>query len=113
MVVPAAGGDGETVWAERYVVDLLLVAEEPGEGFGAGGGAPEVHCEVVGGGDEAFSDLAVDGCGCLESGEGFGNFAFLGLGNFAGVVVVGGSEDEVCGEGEVVDPVCVRGEGMC
>lgn len=111
-VVEAAAGDEGAVRGEGHVVDLFLVAEQAGDGFGVvGGRVPEVDCEVVACGDEAFGDAAVDGGGCLVALARFCGFLRWGGGDVACVVVVGGAEDEVGGEGEVVDPVGVRGEG--
>lgn len=101
------------------MVDGFLVAEEAGEGFecgdggggGGGGWGPEVDGGVVGGGDEAFGEGVVGrGCG-FEAREGGGEFGVLCRRDDAGVGVVGGAEDRVGGEGEVVDPVGVRREG--
>ena len=65
VIVPAAGGDGESVWGKRDVIDWFLVAEETGNGFCGLEGSPEVDREVVGGGDEAFGYLVVyDRCFC-------------------------------------------------
>lgn len=70
------------------MVDLFLVAEKAGEGFCAGGGegGPEVDCEVVACGYEAFGDLAVDGGGFFK--PLFCFFDFLGFGG-RDVLVVG------------------------
>lgn len=118
VVVEGGGGDEGAGRGEGDVVDLFLVTEEPGHGFDccgvAGGGGrrgPEVDGAVIGGGDEAFGEGAVDGCGGLEPLFCFGQLLVVGWGDGAGVVVVGGSENEVRGEGEMVDPVGVRGEG--
>lgn len=101
------------------MVDGFGVAVEAGEGFegcgvGAGGGGrgPEVDGGVVGGGNEAFGEGVVDGGGGFEAGEGGGEFGVFRGGDEARVGVVGGAEDGVGGEGEVVDPVGVRGEGV-
>ncbi len=56
--------------------------------------------------------MVVDGGGFLEAGARGGEFGFGCRGDGARVVVVGGAEDEVGREGEVVDPVRVRREGM-
>ena len=83
------------------MVYLFLMAQEAGDGFDgcvAGGGRgrrPKVDCAVVRGGDEAFGEGVVDRCGGFEALLGFGGFLLVGRGNAAGVVVVGGSEDEV------------------
>ena len=110
MVIERGARDEEAVGRERDVVDLLLVAEEAGEGFRARRGRPEIHREVVAGGDEAFDNLAIDGSGFFEALFCFGDFGGGGCGDGARVVVVGGAEDEVGAEGEVVHPVRVRGQ---
>ena len=113
VVVEGGARDEQPVGRERDVIDLLLVTQEPRDGFGARGGRPEIHGEIVAGGDEALDDLAVDGRRFLEALPGFGDLGFGRGGNVAGVVVVGGAEDEVCAEREVVHPVRVRGEVVC
>lgn len=116
MVVEGGGGDESTGGGEGDVVDLFLVAEEAGEGFDGrvagvrGGRRPQVDCAIVRGGDEAFDEGVVDCCGGFEPLFCFCRFLGVGCGDAAGVVVVGGSEDEVSGEGEMVYPVCVGGQ---
>lgn len=119
VVVEAAAGEEEARGGKGDVVDGFLVAEEAGEGFEGGGGGggvggrgPEVDGGVVGGGDEAFGEGVVGGGRGFEAREGGGEFGVLRRGDDAGVGVVGGAEDGVGGEGEVVDPVGVRGEGV-
>lgn len=109
-VVEGGGSDERAVGGESDVVDGFLVAEEAGEGFRVGG-FPEVDGEVVACGHETFGDAVIHGCGF---GETFFCSSYLSCvcsGDVAGVVVVGCAEDEVGGEGEVVDPVGVGGEG--
>lgn len=113
MVIEGGARDKEPVRREGDVVDLLLVAQEPREGLDARGGRPEIHGEIVAGGDEALDDLAIDGRRFLKAVLGFGDLGFGRGGDVAGVVVVGGAEDKVRAEGEVVHPVRVRGEVVC
>ena len=95
VVVEARAGDEQAIRRKRDVVDLLLVAEEAGDGFGRRGWLPDVHCEIVGGGDEAFDGDVVDGSGFVEAGFRFLSLFGVGGRDGAGVVMVGGSEDEV------------------
>lgn len=119
-VVEGGGGDVLARGGEGDVGDGFGVAEEAGEGFlvgggggGGFGGGPEEDCEVVACGYETFDDTAVGRGGFLEAGFCFGEFFGGGGGDgvCGGGVVVGGAENEFRGEGEVVDPVGVGGEG--
>ena len=80
------------------------------------GRGPKVDGEVVGGGDETFSDFIIDSGGFVETGSCEGDLGFIGCwwvgGDVAVVVMVGGAEDGVGGKGEMVDPVGMRGEGV-
>lgn len=109
-VVEARGSNDGTVRGEGDVVDLFLVAVQAGDRLGGGQWVPEVDCEVVACGDETFSDAVIYNCGFFVSFFRFCGLGFVGGGDVASVVVVGGAEDEVGGEGEVVDPVGVGGE---
>lgn len=93
------------------MVDLFLVAEQSRRRFrvqgwvgggggvaaGGGGGGPEVDGAVVAGGDEPLGEL-VGGCGgFFEAGFGEGEFGGRVGRVFAGMVVIGGTEDGVGG----------------
>ena len=54
--------------------------------------------------------MAIDGRRFLEAVLGFGDLSFGRGGHVAGVVVVGGAEDKVRAEREVIHPVRVRGQ---
>lgn len=57
---------------------------------------PEIGCEIVGSGHEAFCDDIIDGCSFFESQEGFREFGFCGgRGGGRGMIVVGGAKDEI------------------
>lgn len=57
---------------------------------------PEIDCEIVRCGHEAFCDGIIDFCGFFEPVEGFGEFGFCGgRGRGRGVIVVGAAKDEV------------------
>ena len=110
VIIKGGARDEEPVGRERDVIDLLLVAQKPRNGLNARGRRPQIHGEVVTGGDEALDDVAVDGRRFLEAVFRSGD---LGRGrgrDVAGVVVVGGAQDEVRAEREVVHPVGVRAE---
>lgn len=118
-VVEARGCDAGAVRRERDVQDLFLVAEEAGNGFDRrvggrvdGCGVPEEDRVVVGRGEEFFHQLAFVASRGLEAGFCFLDLFFRGRGHLACVVVVGGAEGEVGGESQMVDPVCVGGEGV-
>lgn len=110
VVIEGGARDEEAVRRERDVIELFLMPKEPRERLETGGGRPEIHREVVAGGDEALDDLPIDGRRFLEAILGFGDLGFGRGGCVAGVVVVGGAQDEVCAERQVVHPVRVRGE---
>lgn len=55
--------------------------------------------------------FASDRGGGGEAGSGFGNFFFTRGRNVARVIMVGCAKDEVGGEGKVVYPVSVSGQG--
>lgn len=85
VVVEGRRGDEGAGRGEGDVVDLFLVAEEPGDGFdccgvagGSGRRGPEVDGAVVGGGDETFSEGVVDGCGRFEPLFCFGHLLVVG-----------------------------------
>lgn len=115
VVVEAARGDEAAVRGEGDVVDLLLVAEEAGDGLGEGERVPEEDGAVVAGGHEAFAERGGrggGGCGCgflpaaaCEGSAGFGRGGWGG-----GVVEVAGAQDEVGREREVVHPMRVAGQ---
>lgn len=112
LVVEAGRSNVLAGRGEGDVRDGFPVAEEAGDGFRrALGGRPEEDCEVVARGHEALGNLAVGRRGFLEAVFCLGEFFRVGGGDGAGVVVVGGAQDELGGEGEVVDPVSVGGEG--
>ena len=90
----------------------FLMPVEAGEGFGLLGRFPYIYSVVLAGCGESFNYLVVDGCGLFEAFFGLCDLAFFRGGNFACVVVIGGSEDEVCGKSEMVDPVSVGGERL-
>lgn len=112
VVVPARTGDPNPVRGEGDVVDLFLVAEEPAHGLGAGRRRPEIDGEIVAGGHEPFDDGIVHRPGFLKPRERLGELVFGGDGNGRRVIVVGGTEGEVGGECEVVDPMSVGGKGL-
>ena len=58
-----------------------------------------------------FNYFASDGCRGGETGCGFGNFFFICGGDMACVIMVGCAKDEVGGEGKMVYPVSVGGQG--
>lgn len=95
VVVVAAARDEGAVGGKGDVVDLLLVAEQAGDGFSGLGWVPEVDCAVVAGGDEAFGRDAVDRGGFLESGACFDEFGLPVWRDESGMVVVCGAEDKV------------------
>ena len=110
MVVEAGAGDVNAVRGEGDVVDLFAVAEQAGKGFVVGGGGfPEVHGAVIASGSETFDDLAIGSGGFLEAYFRSCDFLVFRWGNGASVVVVGGAKDRLGGEGQVVDPMGVRG----
>ena len=113
MVIEGRARNKEPVGRERDVIDLFLVPEQPREGLDTDARRPQIHREVVAGGDEALEDLAVDRSRFLEAVLGFGDLGFGRGGDVAGVVVVGGAEHKVRAERQVVHPVRVRGEVVC
>lgn len=113
-VVEASGCDACAVGREGDVQDLLLVAEEPGDGLDGGvgrvvdgGGIPQEYRVVVGCRQEFLDELAFVPCGIFEAGLGLLDSFFDRVGHFACVVVVGGAKGKVGREGEVVDPMGV------
>lgn len=107
MVVETRRRDEQSVGRKRDVVDLFLVAQESGDGLGGLGGLPQVHGEVVAGGDEPLDDFALNLGRFEEAFLRVRELGFVAGGDLARVVVVGGAHDEVGGEREVVDPVGV------
>ena len=111
VVVESGRCDELPIGREGDVVDLLLVAEQAGDRLCCDGRMPEVYSEIVASGNKALHDFTSDSSSCLEARAGFGNFLDIGGGYDAGMIMVGGTEDEVGGKGEMVDPVSMSCQG--
>lgn len=118
-VVEAGRGKKQPVGRKDDMVDLLLVAEQAGDGLGRGAGVPEVDGAIVAGRHQALNGLAVlllavdagrrmEALLCLFT---LGLFR-VGHALLARVVMVCRPQSKVGGEGEMVDPVCVGGKGV-
>lgn len=113
-IVEASGCDACAVGGEGDVQDLLLMAEEAGDGLDGGvgrvvdrGGIPQEYRVVVGRRQEFLDELAFVACGVFEAFLGLLDSFFDRVGDFARVVVVGGAKGKVGREGEVVNPMGV------
>jgi len=89
------------------VVYEFLMAEKTGQWFYVAGGFPEIHCEVVGSGDEFFYYTVANCSGFFVAFSGDSFFVGDCEWDFPCMIEEAGAEDMVCGEGEVVYPVGV------
>ncbi len=89
------------------MIDLLLMSKQPRYRLLRIRWIPQEHGVVVASRDEALGDSLIDGCGFVESFFGFDDLGVYRVWDLAGVIVEGGSEDEIGRESEVVYPMGV------
>lgn len=112
-VIPADRSNQSAVRRELNLVDLVLVSQKSSNGLGTVvRGIPQVHGEIVTGGHDALSNLAIDLGRPLETLLGLLPLALFRGRNVLGVVEVRCPERMVARQTDVVDPVSVGCQAM-
>lgn len=112
MVIEASRSDIRHVRREGNMVDLFLVTQQSGHGFSRSLRFPQVHGEIVTGGDKLLDDLVVDSSSLFVASFGCCYSLLFLLGHLARVVVVGRAEDKIRREREMIDAMGVCGQRL-